>query len=163
MTMKITSDNNLNPSLAAQVQDVRGGLLEAAESKPIPPRFLTEQNEQSPSVCITDSLTGHNVDVPLFAYGAVREVLHRLFSAAVSDGGKSSSGEPAVYPLVSPAIFASEIGEEAEGIGVTLTPEEINAFGEKHMDALAAAMLGAGSEYLQKHIRETFKDRSGLR
>jgi hypothetical protein len=79
MKHNISSDRHLNPALAHEAGILRGGLLAQANANPLPPRFIAEPSKTSPSVFITDSTTGKQVEVPLFAYGDVRKVLATLF------------------------------------------------------------------------------------
>ena len=77
--MENTSDKDLNPQLKEQVQGLRGGIVAQAHNRPIPDRFICEGHPDRPAVIITDSETGKQVTVPLFAYGEVRTTLSALF------------------------------------------------------------------------------------
>ncbi len=75
----ISSDDSLNPALRKEVQNLRGGILGAAASVPLPSRFVAVPNGDQPGVTITDTMTKRSVTVPLYAYSAVREALTGLF------------------------------------------------------------------------------------
>lgn len=77
--MKITSDNELNPQLKAQVQGLRGGIVAQANERPCPDRFMCESHREQAAITITDTETGNKTTVPLFAYGEVRTALLNLF------------------------------------------------------------------------------------
>jgi len=76
----ISSDENMYPELKQQVQSIRGSISERANANPLPQRFTVEQSHTTPSMVITDTITGNATKVPLFAYGEVRNVLNDLFS-----------------------------------------------------------------------------------
>ena len=69
----------MNPALRADISEVRGSIIDAAEKIPMPARFTVAPSLHSPSVIVTDSETGRSVQVPLFGYGVVRETLTGLF------------------------------------------------------------------------------------
>lgn len=75
----ITSDARLNPRLKAEVQTLRGGIVAAANQRPLSKRFVVEAVASAPSMKITDLTTRKSAEVPLFAYGEVRDVLTTLF------------------------------------------------------------------------------------
>ena len=82
MTKKIVvrSDANLNPELANQIQTLRGGMASVAEQQPIPARFTSEADPNKPAFIITDTLTGRQTTVALYAYREVRQSLTELFA-----------------------------------------------------------------------------------
>lgn len=77
--MKIKRNNQTNPELAKQAQEVRTAIVSAAEKNSLPSRFKVKPSKTSPSMIITDSKTGKKTKVPLFAYGEVRKALTQLF------------------------------------------------------------------------------------
>lgn len=68
---------------------VRGGILGAAERFPLTDRFTVVSHPTQPRVIIHDTTTDRIAEVPLFAYGAVRQVLETLFGEQhTKKGGK---------------------------------------------------------------------------
>lgn len=85
--MKIKSDEEANEALAEELGGLRGSMLAAAEGREMPARFSAEPHGERPAMIITDSETGRQTMVPLFAYGDVRRTLTELFGGEV--GGAS--------------------------------------------------------------------------
>ena len=81
-TLRVSSDNRLNPALAAEVGGLRGGMLAAAEARPLPARFSAVPHPDRPAMVVVDEQTGRSTTVGLFAYGALREALTDLFPGA---------------------------------------------------------------------------------
>lgn len=77
---EIASDARKSPQLREELGSLRGGMVQAAEKRPLPARFTAQASPTRPSYTITDSETGKSATVPLFAYGEVREALASLFS-----------------------------------------------------------------------------------
>jgi len=75
----ISSDENMYPELKQRVQSIRGAISSRADRNQLPERFVVTQNPDHPRMVITDTITGNATDVPLFAYGEVRQVLNDLF------------------------------------------------------------------------------------
>lgn len=75
----ISTDDNLNGKLKEQVSTMRGDIVEQAHKHDLPSRFQVETHKDLPKMIITDKETDKCVEVPLFAYGEVREVLNSLF------------------------------------------------------------------------------------
>ena len=73
--MKIKSDEHLNPELKKDAQELRGMINKGAEPK----RFVKEPCDDRPAYRITDTETGKQVVVPLFALADVMNVLTKLF------------------------------------------------------------------------------------
>ena len=76
--MKIKSDEMLNDVLQEQVSTLRGGILSQTlkeESK----RFTVTPSTEQPTVFITDTTTGKQAEVALFASRGVLETLNTLF------------------------------------------------------------------------------------
>lgn len=73
--MKVTTDEHLNPALKKEVQTLRGMINKGPES----PRFVKEPCTDQPAYKITDTETGKQVIVPLFALAEVMEALTKLF------------------------------------------------------------------------------------
>ena len=97
----------MNPRLRKQVQGVRNVMEDAANDKPLPPRFQVVQSKTSPAMVITDTETGNKVEAPMFAYGAIRVALQGLF-------GTNGETKPAEKPAIKlPRLSAKEL-EEAE-------------------------------------------------
>ena len=55
----------MNPALKAEVNEMRGVLYERAAKETIPEHFTVEPTPDSPSATITDTRTGHSIDVGL--------------------------------------------------------------------------------------------------
>lgn len=79
MIHEIISDTRANPRLRKQVGELRGSMVVQAEKTKLPTRFSVRPSLSQPSMIITDSTTKKFTVVGLFAYGAVRQVLHELF------------------------------------------------------------------------------------
>jgi hypothetical protein len=75
----LPSDNLLNPTLKKEVSELRGGILEQAETIKLNERFAVHPHENKPSMIIKDLTTGNSTEVPLFAYREVRKALNNLF------------------------------------------------------------------------------------
>lgn len=75
----VTADERLHPRLKDQLQSLRGAMVGAAETFPLPRRFQTEAHPDRPAIIITDAATGRQASVSLYAYGATRQVLNELF------------------------------------------------------------------------------------
>lgn len=78
--MKIKSDEQANPALQAEMQDLRSSMSAAAETEEMPLRFAAIPDATRPGYNFYDSESGRTVFVPLFAYREVRAVLSALFS-----------------------------------------------------------------------------------
>jgi hypothetical protein len=77
---EIIPDASANPALRKQMGTLRGGMVQAANSNPLPERFKVEPVLGAPRMDITDTQTGRKTTVPIFAYGEVRRALNELFS-----------------------------------------------------------------------------------
>jgi hypothetical protein len=80
--MKIKSDENLNEVLQEQLADLRDDILSQTlkeESK----RFLVTPSTEKPTVFITDTVTGKQAEVALFASRVVLETLNTLFKEKI--------------------------------------------------------------------------------
>jgi hypothetical protein len=74
----IESDNVLNDALKEEVQTLRGDIMDCAEKKnPLPEGFEAVPCKNDPSVMI--KYNGRESQVPIFAYGEVRQTLNDLF------------------------------------------------------------------------------------
>lgn len=73
-----STDNRLNPALAAEVAGLRGGMTDAAEQQPLPVRFDAVEHPDRPAMIITDLETGRRTTVSMFAYRSVRQALNDL-------------------------------------------------------------------------------------
>jgi hypothetical protein len=62
-----------------EVVSLQGAIVGQAEKNPLPDRFVVNPLVNSPHVWIIDTETGRKTEVPLFAYGNVRQVLNELF------------------------------------------------------------------------------------
>jgi len=81
MTVKRTDPSlMLNATLRAQTMAMREGIAGAAETVPMPERFVAMPSEHGPFMVITDSQTLRTVEIPLHAYASVRAVLAALFA-----------------------------------------------------------------------------------
>jgi len=84
MTTKAKNDVDLegvlNPTLAAQMQDMRDTISSVAEKQPLPSRFQAQRSGDGPYMLLLDTQTGRRSHVALHAYRSVREVLNDLFS-----------------------------------------------------------------------------------
>jgi hypothetical protein len=76
----LESDAEKNPALREELGELRGGIMAQAHRNPLPARFQEQACSDRPAVCITDSTTGRQVTVPLFALGEVRQTLNGLFA-----------------------------------------------------------------------------------
>ena len=76
----VRGDEKFNPALREEIQTLRGGLYTAAEQQPLPSRFTTEPDPNRPAVIITDTTSGRQCTVSLYAYREVRGVLTELFA-----------------------------------------------------------------------------------
>jgi hypothetical protein len=76
----VRNDANLNPAARDRLQSLPGAMASSAEQQPIPPRFTAESDPNRPAFIITDTETGRQATVPLFAYGAARAMLVELFA-----------------------------------------------------------------------------------
>lgn len=76
---RVVTHMTLNGERKSDVTSLRGGIVGAAEKNPLPARFEVEYSATHPRVIISDKQTGRKVEVPLFGYGVVREVLNTLF------------------------------------------------------------------------------------
>lgn len=77
--MKISSDKQLNPELAAEVQGVRGLFVSAAEKSPLPDRFFVKPHPDRPAVIIRDTETDKEFIVSLCHYQGVRQFITEMF------------------------------------------------------------------------------------
>lgn len=73
--MEIKSDENLNPQLRKEVQEVRGMINKGIDSE----RFKKVPCDDRPAYTIIDTETNKQAIVPLFALAEVMDVLHKLF------------------------------------------------------------------------------------
>ena len=80
--LRISGDDALNPTLAAELGGLRGGMLAAAEARPLPARFSAVPHPDRAAMVVVDEQTGRSTTVGLFAYGALREALTDLFPDA---------------------------------------------------------------------------------
>lgn len=76
---KLITDTSMSPELAAEVQDLRGSMVGAANGADLPSSFTSEAMADRPAFLITDTATGKIAIVPIFAYHAAREMLSSLF------------------------------------------------------------------------------------
>lgn len=73
--MEIETDNKLNPQLKREVQTLRGMINTGVNSE----RFKKDACKDKPGYIVTDTQTGKQVMVPLFALSDVMNVLNALF------------------------------------------------------------------------------------
>ena len=73
--MEIKTDNKLNPQLKREVQTLRGMINTGVNSE----RFKKAPCKDKPGYIVTDTQTGKQVMVPLFALSDVMNVLNALF------------------------------------------------------------------------------------
>lgn len=77
-----TNDARYSKAAVAQIGELRGGMVAAAEKFGLPDRFIAERHAHRPAIVLLDQETGRTSVVPLFAYGAVREMLNDLYGPA---------------------------------------------------------------------------------
>ncbi len=90
--MKIPSDDDANPALAGEIQNLRAVMTAEAERAPLPERFAATEHPDRPAYVIRDAETDRTSYVPLYAYAAVRETLADLFGPDAPDGATRAMG-----------------------------------------------------------------------
>lgn len=75
---RITPDSEKSPVLARELGSLRAGMVQAANRHPLPAGFTANPCEDSPAFVLTHEATGRTTQVPLFAWGAVKQALHEL-------------------------------------------------------------------------------------
>ena len=74
--MRIDSDEILCPELKEKVQALRSAINKGKESN----RFIKTPRTDSPAYTVTDTVTGKEVIIPLYALSEVMEALTTLFN-----------------------------------------------------------------------------------
>jgi len=74
-----SGDFDIAKPMREKVAAVRGGMVGAAESVPVPDRFYFEDHPTDGAMILTDMETGRHCDVALCDYRGVRELLAALF------------------------------------------------------------------------------------
>lgn len=77
--ISLTGDDHLNHELSANLANMRGGMVQAAETREMPRRFSAVPHPDRAAMVIVDEETGRSTTVGLYAYGATRDALQELF------------------------------------------------------------------------------------
>lgn len=78
-----STDKKLHPKVATKMAALRGAITEAAEKKPLPPRFDAIEHPDKPAMILSDLETGRQIRIALSDYYGARKVLNAFFGDKV--------------------------------------------------------------------------------